>query len=299
MTETMRLHRLVREVAAARHEGAAREDVQRILVDAVTAVYPEGFSSDPKTWPRARRLDVLALALVDGNIKPPAGAEVSATELLHKLASFRHHALAAYGQARLLCERALAIRENELGPEHPDVAWSLNDLGFMIERQGHFAAAQPFYERALAINEKKLGPEHLATVMNIHNLGRLLQAQGDFAGARTLQERALALNEKLLGPEHFRTVTSLSNLAILLHVQGDTAAARRLHERALAICEKVHGPDHPDTAHSLSCLAFCVQAQGARALWSQTRYSPRAMRSPQVHSPTLKGSPKKPRSGAR
>jgi hypothetical protein len=41
-TETIRLHRLVREVAATRREGKAREDALGALVEAVTAVYPNG-----------------------------------------------------------------------------------------------------------------------------------------------------------------------------------------------------------------------------------------------------------------
>ena len=40
MTETIRLHRLVREVAATRREGKTRNDVLGALVEAVTAVYP-------------------------------------------------------------------------------------------------------------------------------------------------------------------------------------------------------------------------------------------------------------------
>jgi class 3 adenylate cyclase len=57
-TETVRLHRLVREVAAARREGEARESARRALVDAMAAVYPEAEAvfNHPKTCPRARRL---------------------------------------------------------------------------------------------------------------------------------------------------------------------------------------------------------------------------------------------------
>jgi class 3 adenylate cyclase/Tfp pilus assembly protein PilF len=263
-TETVRLHRLVREVAAARREGKAREDALRALVEAVTAVYPEAEEvfTHPKTWPRARRLDALALALVDGNITPPEGAEARAAELLHRLSLYRHTAFASYAKAGELLERALAIREKVLGPEDPDTALSLNDLGFLIERQGHLAEARPLYERALAINEKALGPEHPATAENVANLGRLLWFQGDFARARSLLERALASFEKALGPEHFNTLTSLSNLALLIQTQGDLAGARTLHERALMIREKVLGPDHPHTARSLIRLASCVRAEG-------------------------------------
>jgi hypothetical protein len=208
-TETIRLHRLVREVAATRREGKAREDALGALVDAVTAVYPLGeigarrrIFADPKTWPRARRLDAVAVALVDGNNTLPAGAQTRAVELLHGLAIYRHAANGAYGHARLLAERALEIRERVLGSEHPATAKSLEGVGFHIERQGHLAEARPFYERALTINEKALGPEHPQTADSVHALARLLWAQGDITAARSLQKRALALFEKVHGPEH-------------------------------------------------------------------------------------------------
>ena len=76
-TDTIRLHRLVRQVAAARREGEAREEARRALVEAMAAVYPEGVFNDPKTWPRARRLDALALALVGGDSVLPRGREES------------------------------------------------------------------------------------------------------------------------------------------------------------------------------------------------------------------------------
>jgi TIR domain len=86
-TDSIRLHRLVRQVAAARREGAAREEARRTLVEAMAAVYPEGVFHDPKSWLRARRLDALALALVGGDAVPSKGAEELTSDLLNLLAS--------------------------------------------------------------------------------------------------------------------------------------------------------------------------------------------------------------------
>jgi hypothetical protein len=74
-TETIRLHRLVREVAAARWDGKPREDALRALLEAVAVVYPgaEEVFTHPKTWPRARRLDALALALTTPHVLPEQG----------------------------------------------------------------------------------------------------------------------------------------------------------------------------------------------------------------------------------
>jgi hypothetical protein len=76
-TDSIRLHRLVRAVAAARAEGEARKPMLRTLIEAMAAVYPEDVFDDPKCWPRARRLDALVLALVGSYAMLPAGAERS------------------------------------------------------------------------------------------------------------------------------------------------------------------------------------------------------------------------------
>jgi DNA-binding winged helix-turn-helix (wHTH) protein/tetratricopeptide (TPR) repeat protein len=263
-TETLRVHRLVRAIAAARRDGKAREETLRALMAAVATVYPEAEEVfiHPKTWPRARRLDALAFALVDGDITLPKGAEARAAELLHRLGAYKVGASGDYVQARVLLERALAIREEVLGPEHPDTAMSLNDLGFAVEHQGGLVEARSFYERALAINEKVLGPEHPATAWSLHDYSLLLLRVGDLVEARPLQERVLAIREKVFGPEHPHTAGDLAVLGCLLQAQGDFAGARPLHERSLAIREKVLGPEHLETAFSLNNLAGLLHEQG-------------------------------------
>jgi tetratricopeptide (TPR) repeat protein len=208
--DSIRLHRLVREVAAARCQDEAREAVQRALIEAMAATYPRTIWRDPHTWARVRRLDALALAALTGGV--PKGMETHAAHLLDCMAQYQQAALAAYTQARLLYKRALEIREKVLGPEHPDTATSLNNLAFLLEDQADFAGARPLYESALKIREKVLGPEHPETATSLNNLGFLLHRQGNLAGARPLYERALKIREKVLPPEHPDTARSLAIL---------------------------------------------------------------------------------------
>src|SRR6516162_10201987 len=85
----------------------------------------------------------------------------------------------AYLEARPLYERALAIREKVLGPEHPWTAESLNNLASLLQAQGDLAGSRPLYERALAIREKVFGPEHPNMALSLNSLGDLLYAEGD------------------------------------------------------------------------------------------------------------------------
>ena len=151
------------------------------------------------------------------------------------------------------------------GPDHLDVASSLNNLGARLEIQGHFSEARPLYERSLGILEKSLGPDHPDVATSLNNLGVLLKIQGHFSEARPFYERSLAIYEKALGPDHPNVATSLNNLANLLRSQGLYAEARPLCERSLAIKEKSLGPDHPDVALSLNSLAELLISQGQYA----------------------------------
>jgi len=53
--------------------------------------------------------------------------------------------------ARPLDEHALKIREQVLGPTHPDVASPLNNLALLLVATGDYAGAEPLSQRALAI----------------------------------------------------------------------------------------------------------------------------------------------------
>jgi len=257
-TDAIRLHRLVREIAA-RHADKCGGQVRRTLVAALAVVYPEN-PSNPASWQRCTPLTQHLLSIC-GTETTDTAANVQRADLLSRAARYFHRR-AAYSAAQPLCERALAIREKVLGPEHPDTASGLNNLASLLRDQGDLAGARSLYERALAIREKVLGPEHPDTALSLNNLASLLEDQGDLAGARSLCERALAIREKVLGPEHPDTALSLNNLAFLLQVQGNLAGARPLYERALAISEKALGPEHPDTASVLNNLACLLRAQG-------------------------------------
>src|SRR5438445_648492 len=82
-----------------------------------------------------------------------------------------------YPQATIIFSRALAIREKTLGPNHPDVAVSLNNLAALYRTQGQYAQAEPLYKRSLAIFEKALGPDHPDVAVTQNYLALLYRTQ--------------------------------------------------------------------------------------------------------------------------
>ncbi|MCP9835270.1 MULTISPECIES: CHAT domain-containing tetratricopeptide repeat protein [unclassified Cyanobium] len=171
----------------------------------------------------------------------------------------------ANGKAAVLWEKVLAWREKAQGPDHPDTATSLTNLGLLHVKQHAFARAEPLLARALAIRTRILGPDHPLTALSLNNLAWLYFNQGSDARAEPLYRRALAIGEKALGPEHPGLALGLTNLGILYNAQGAYAKAEAVYRRALAIREKALGPDHPDTATSLNNLATLSINQGRYA----------------------------------
>src|SRR5437016_2875790 len=86
--------------------------------------------------------------------------------------------------------------EKALGPEHPYVAQSLNNLAELYRANGEYAKAEPLYQRELAIREKALGPEHTYVATSLHNLAELYRANGEIKQAVIYQERANESRER-------------------------------------------------------------------------------------------------------
>jgi tetratricopeptide (TPR) repeat protein len=84
--------------------------------------------------------------------------------------------LGNFAEAEQLLRRALAIDSRRLGPHHPSVAISLNNLAQLLQTTNRLVEAEPLYRRALAINEQSLGPDHPDVARDLNNLAQLLQA---------------------------------------------------------------------------------------------------------------------------
>jgi Tfp pilus assembly protein PilF len=249
----LRIHRLIAAFAqAATQDDAAQGAVEGALIRGAHQINKAGYPAFMQSvLAHLRHATDAALARYDDQ------AATLCTNVAYYL-----QLIGDYAGAKPLYERALAIYEQVLGPEHSETALSLSNLALLLTMQGDYAGAKPLYERALAIRERVLGPYHPQTALSLNNLAGLLDSQGDYAGAKSLLERALAIYEQVLGPYHPQTALSLNNLAEVLRNQRNDAGAKPLYERALAIYEQVLGPYHPSTAGCLNNLAALLHDEG-------------------------------------
>jgi len=259
-SRTYGVHRLVQEIVRGSIADANRRVCIERAVEALNAVFPD---VEYATWSQCDRLvpHVVAINRWIGS----CDLDLNAAGRVLNLTGQALFARGRYADAEPLHEQALRIWESALGPDHPDVAISLNDLANVYSHEGRYADAETMFERALTIAERALGPDHPFVARPIDGLATVYQQMGRYAEAEPLHARELAITERAFGPDHPDVTKSLNNLANVYYYQGRYAEAEPLHKRALEICERTLGPDHPSAAFSLNNLANIAENCGRYA----------------------------------
>lgn len=83
--------------------------------------------------------------------------------------------------------QTLKLREDNLGPDHPDVAYSLSELSNLYCARGEYEKAEPLILRSARIEVDRRGPFHINTVYAYKRLCDFYMKKGDL----TLAERAI------------------------------------------------------------------------------------------------------------
>ncbi|MBP1748989.1 MAG: Kinesin light chain [Deltaproteobacteria bacterium] len=213
-------------------------DTERLWAERVVKAMARAFPHrvEFSTWPLCERLLPHARTCVDLVIGWGFESE-EVVRFLNRVGYYMDER-ARYAEAEPLFQHSLTIREKTLGPDHPDVAISLNNLAELYRQQGRYAEAEPLFQRSLAIWEKALGPFHPDVAISLNNLAGLYYQMGRYAEAEPLFQRSAAIWENALGPDHPEVAESLGNLAELYRQQGRYAEAEPLFQRSLAIWEK-------------------------------------------------------------
>jgi tetratricopeptide (TPR) repeat protein len=105
--------------------------------------------------------------------------------------------------AEPLLKRALALQKQALGPDHYQVALTLEDLAGVLDRLGNYPEAERFYSRAIAIHEKINPAENLALADALERYSAYLRrmnrpeaAESNEFRARTIRSTYAALRAK-------------------------------------------------------------------------------------------------------
>ena len=147
--------------------------------------------------------------LVEGDESAEAGATVEA-----RLAESRHYLI-----------RALEITTNAYGPDYPDNACTLSNLGILEDMEGNHKKAREHYRKALEIQSAAAGSDHPHCADILHNLGV------------SYIDEAL---EPFSSPEEF-SAASVDHKRDALPLLNKALACE---QKALSILESVFGKSH-------------------------------------------------------
>jgi tetratricopeptide (TPR) repeat protein len=189
---------------------------------------------------------------------PRAAVPGIAQDLFASLISLKGRTIEAVAQRRAALEKL----EEILGPDHPELQPSFDELVRDLLRLEDFAGATPVLQRTYEYRVAQLGPEHPDTLDRLALLTEGLLSAGLPAAAQPLLERQLTLSERLKGPEHEDTLTATQLLAKAHEQQGNRSSAEALLRRTQADFERTLGLTHSKSLASLYAL-FEYLSQGS------------------------------------
>jgi len=259
--EMYQLHQLVKEFFAVKREQRADDsDLQQRFYQVMIA---EAEKVTEKPEKSLIQESTIVIAHLQGTMERLARPEqvLDLATCLNWVARL-YYVQGRYGEAEPLYVRSLLIREQHLGTDHPDVAYSLDRLASLYHLQGRYGEAEPLYVRSLSIWEQQLGTDHPDVANSLNNLALLYNSQGRYGEAEPLYVRSFSISEQQLGTDHPDVANSLNNLALLYNSQGRYGEAEPFYVRSLSIWEQQLGADHPEVAASLNNLAFLYNSQG-------------------------------------
>lgn len=170
-----------------------------------------------------------------------------------------------YSQARPLLLAAVTMRQQLLGPGHPDVAQTLNQLAELSRVQGTYAQSALLLQQTLSIREQALRADHPDFAQSFNALGKLSLAQGLYEQAEAFYRRALAVSEQAFGLNHSTVAVSLNALAELYYAWQQYDQVEALSKQALTILKPLVYSQHPQVAISLHLLANISSHEGRYA----------------------------------
>ena len=160
-------------------------------------------------------------------------------------------------------ERALAMREKMLGPDHPHVSFSLTTLGNIYRATKRAQTAEPHLRRALGIARASWTVEYGEYRWITRSLAAAISEQGRSREAEALLVDLIAESD---AAELDGALTpTLNQLGELYRESGRLAEAERVLQRSLQIEERVSGDADPYVAEVLVPLARVALADGRRA----------------------------------
>lgn len=178
----------------------------------------------------------------------------AAAEKLHQKAAKLAREYSSFAEAESLYLRALFMREQTLGADHPDNARTLGLLAGLYKNHRRYEGAETLYRRALELRKRNLGEGHPDCCISLNELTQLLLLQQEYDKAKPLLEEWQAIVERTLGKNHAERAEILVRAGQVCEALNSEAKAIELLQQAVNIRHSVYGTEHPTFAVTLAEL---------------------------------------------
>ncbi|MGA9496340.1 MAG: serine/threonine-protein kinase [Terriglobales bacterium] len=253
--QALQLRRITRERDRANRE---RDRATRIT-DFMTGMFKV---SDPS---EARGNSVTAREILDKASKEMGAGLAKDSEVQSQMMQVMANTytnLGLYSRAQELAQRALDARLALHGSDDPKTLESTAQLGWILNREGHFPEAEKMERQALGGERRVLGPEGTLTLDTMDNLADILLNRGHYDEGEKLDRQVIEIAGRRLGPESEQARRAMANLGNALWYQARYAEAEREDRQLIEIDRRVLGPDHPQTIATTGNLALVFSSEG-------------------------------------
>jgi serine/threonine protein kinase/Tfp pilus assembly protein PilO len=168
--------------------------------------------------------------------------------------------LHSFPQAVPHLERAVALREAHLGPDHPDTLASMDSLAHACQWSGRHQQSIALRQRMLENNTAKFGPDAAPTLGCVRILAEAYQFGGQYETSERLLKQLLEKQSTILGPTHGGTLSIMSALAALYRVTDQPTESMALYEKVLALRKNPLGPENYPIYELNGCAEVCQRA---------------------------------------
>lgn len=158
-----------------------------------------------------------------------------------------------FREAADLLKEVVELRREVLGDNHALVAQTLEQIGFLFNRQNRPADAQSYFEEALEIH-KTAGDKTNEVARAYNYLGLALAAQRKSVEAKAAYDQAMAIVRPRANGKNADVAVILMNLSALYRGEGNYEKAAQYCEEALALRKAIFGEQHAATAESQATL---------------------------------------------
>jgi serine/threonine-protein kinase len=162
--------------------------------------------------------------------------------------------------AKSLLERALGIRRQLYGENHPDYVTTLSNLADAVDLTDKPEQVVALHRQVLDARRRLSGDNDPKTIDARWAFAQAVHRSGDSKGAAPIFDGWLAAIARLPRSETPERAAQLSVAAGFLQQRGDLDRAERLLREALAIRRAVYGERHHLVAQSIGDLGFFYEA---------------------------------------